>query len=539
MSRSRFLDKQTKEEREKLVKTLSEIQKGDCFICGNPIDLVIQSFDIDHKIPLNIGGKDEVVNFVLTHGGCNRSKQDQNLEVARTIASYEAIKDSVFEEDKRSPDLNDILTHYGGSSKTLNIKIGNDLVTYAYNNESAKTYTSTVFTDSLSGFKSFFINLPIEYLYHDEKGLNPRPLSENVKKLIKEFYNKHPQLHIGLGRIDSDGAKNKKVFIFDGQHKSAASVLLGIRSILLRVFIDPNIQVLAETNEKAGTTLKQVPFDKSVQRNLGNTILQWKIENYQSRKGLDKDNYAFSEQDFINFYRGEGREVKTYILDSVRHRVTIHSNNNLMKFVSLGGKGKVLPLSYSAVEKTFFATFLSKDLLDVRPFDSSQRQQEIDNLVKFMNIVAEKICNGYDITVGTYRMEDKVRQEKDKNESSGVSDRQLRIVRLLKEEVMHNWVRLSKQIISSYYIMNGLIIDENSIFQNEIDDVAWNSVETFFDNLVELPLWVDRSQTYLFSAKNSSNYWHSIFRTGMSPDGIKAMPYGINMNDMIRRFDQK
>jgi CRISPR/Cas system Type II protein with McrA/HNH and RuvC-like nuclease domain len=51
---SLFLSRQKYEDRQILVRDLHNTQKGNCFICEEPIDLVVQknSIDIDHVIPL-------------------------------------------------------------------------------------------------------------------------------------------------------------------------------------------------------------------------------------------------------------------------------------------------------------------------------------------------------------------------------------------------------------------------------------------------------------------------------------------------------
>jgi hypothetical protein len=49
----------------------------------------------------------------------------------------------------------------------------------------------------------------------------------------------------------------------------------------VRVFIDPDPDTLITTNTNAGTTLKQVAFDKSVQRHLGSTLYQDRIERFR------------------------------------------------------------------------------------------------------------------------------------------------------------------------------------------------------------------------------------------------------------------
>jgi hypothetical protein len=50
------------------------------------------------------------------------------------------------------------------------------------------------------------------------------------------------------------------------------SIMLGVRSPPVRVFIDPDPDPLITTNTNAGTTLKQVTLDKSIPRHLGSAL---------------------------------------------------------------------------------------------------------------------------------------------------------------------------------------------------------------------------------------------------------------------------
>jgi hypothetical protein len=107
-------------------------------------------------------------------------------------------------------------------------------------------------------------------------------------------------------------------------------------------------------------------------------------------------------------------------------------------------------------------------------------------------------------------------------------------LRMIKEEIMFNWVIYIKQIASSYFTMRGSLINENKILQEEFDDILWNHIRNFLRNLKNLPLWVDREKTHVFSAKLPYDYWSEVFRTGTATDGVRLLSEGLNLMSMIK-----
>ena len=130
---SLYLNGQTPEQRKQLEKDLLASQKGVCFICEKPIDILLHAnaIDIDHVEPLKTGGKDDPSNFALTHSSCNRSKQASDLRVARVLARFSAIRDAAVSEN-RGPNLSDILTRFGGSKHDICLKIESGLVQFLF-----------------------------------------------------------------------------------------------------------------------------------------------------------------------------------------------------------------------------------------------------------------------------------------------------------------------------------------------------------------------------------------------------------------------
>lgn len=532
---SLYLNRLSHEDRQTLISKLHAIQNGRCFICEQAIDLQLQKnlIDIDHVIPIKNNGKDEESNFALTHQSCNRSKQASDLEVARILQRLAVLREKL-ESENRSPNLGDILAQHDGGHAELSFVLEHDSLRYTLSATGDNGIRSVpVYLDPLSGFRYFFISVPIAYLRHDDR-INPRPIGSNIGSLIEEFRLKRPQLHVPLAWMSSQG-ESSALHIFDGQHKAAAQILLGVDELPLRVFVDPDPDTLITTNFNAGTKLKQVAFDKSVQRHLGSTLYQDRIQRYRQETNRDADDYSFSERTLVNFFRGQSREMKRYILDAVRDAVTSSPDNKLREYIDYGGRGKERPLSYSSIDKTFYSFFIFQEVLET-PLsfgaDSGNNPRELETvqLIRLMNLIAEEIyIDRFDTEIGTDKIENRLQK------GENFKHDHLRAFRLSREEVLYNWLHFIRRIIQSYFLHMGKPVNEQKLFQSRFPEQLWDNIRRFVRNFAELPLWVNRelSET-VFGGKQPYSFWQTVFETGRSPQGVQVLPGGINFLDMIK-----
>ena len=409
MGNSKYLDSLNSDAKKALSDKLWQIQNHKCFICEKEIDLDINSTNIDHIRPLANGGKDEPSNFAITHEHCNKSKQDADLLIAKKLFQLQdIIKDA--ESKKEVPSLKHVLMANNGSKYDFKYKIENDQLVYAFDNAGDTSIKRTeIFLDTLSNEQTAFISVPIEYLYHDDK-INPRGINSSISLLIKEFHKSNPQLHLSLARID-DG----KIKIFDGQHKAVAQIMLGVRNVVVRLFIEPDVDRLVETNTIAGSKLKQIAFDKAIVRQLHDTLYTERLRKYQKDHFLDEDDFSFSEQNLVNHFRGERGNVKLYIINSQKNAITHNPENKLKSYINFDGRGTSLPLSYSTFEKTLLSAFvnaktiLSESINFKMDEGLNPRMLEKEQLVLLCNIIAEELLIGkYDDEVGTNKIENKI-----------------------------------------------------------------------------------------------------------------------------------
>jgi HNH endonuclease len=539
---SLYLNSLTADQRQELERTLHEQQQGRCFICEVPVDLELHagSIDIDHVEPTQTGGKDDPNNFALTHASCNRSKQASNLRVARVLSRFARISDEVKTEN-RSPNLSDVLKKYGGAKHNLSFRQEDHSVVMTFEEMGDPSLvTVPLYRDEQSGLLYFFALLPIEYLYHDDI-INPRAIGSNLRGLVEEFFKKRPQLHVALAWTDLQKDQTKApIRVFDGQHKAAAQVLLSTKRLPVRVFLNPDRDVLLTTNTNAGTVLRQVAFDLSVRRHLGSALLQDRISRYRRDLNLLPDDVCFSEKDLVNHFKGEWREMRRYILDGVRDGITHSPENKLRGFTDFGGKAKELPFSYSTIEKTFYSFFIFPDVLET-PLSfmyeegENPRQLEQDQIIRLMNLVADLVYVGrFDPQLGTARLENKIQKGDD------VPEEHLKAYRLAKEEICHTWLQCVGQIVQSYFVTTtGKLLDQRRLFQHPFPEQLWVNIGNFVANLAAMPLWVNHELSLsVFGGKQNYQYWENIFNNGKTPQGQQVMVKPVNIIEMIEESEQ-
>lgn len=533
MGNSKYLDSLDAEARKNLSENLWEIQNHKCYICEKEIHLDVNSTNIDHIRPLANGGKDEPTNFAITHEHCNKSKQDADLIVAKKLSLLQEIIKAA-ETKNEVPSLKHVLTANGGSKYVFRYTIENNQLVYSFDDAGITTVKRTeIFFDALSNEKTAFVSVPIEYLYHDET-INPRGINSSISLLIKEFHKPNPQLHLSLARID-DG----KIKIFDGQHKAVAQIMLGVNNIVVRLFIEPNVDRLIETNTIAGSKLKQIAFDKAIVRQLHDTLYAERLRKYQKDHSLNEDDFSFSEQNLVDHFKGERGNVKVYIINSQKNAITRNPENKLQFYINFEGRKTTLPLSYSTFEKTLLSSFVNAKTILNKPINykmdegQNPRMLEKEQLVLLCNIIADVLLiDKFNDEVGTNKIENKIAT----GTGNTITDDHLIACRLFKEEIMYNWIQYIKLLVKNHFAYTGAMYDDENLFQQKLPNQLWENIKTFLENLRDLPIWRDRSMSVtIFGGKNNYDFWKTAFSTGQTPDGTQVLATPINVAEMIQK----
>jgi len=534
---SELLESLDEDGRKALERKLLDRQSGTCFICGKELDLILHEgqLDIDHIIPRANHGPDEENNLALTHLSCNRSKGAADLRVARRMAEFEELHETAKGRGDRGAHLGHVLTKYGGARYPLRLKNTIGTVEFVLGPlDDKKIVNAPLYKDSLSEMEYFFAVLPLEFLHHDDR-INPRSIGSNIRGLIEEFMQKRPQLHIALAWWEPNANGSGEVKVFDGQHKAAAQILLGVRELPVRVFVKPDTNILLQANTNAGEKLRQVAFDASVLRQLGSKLYEERVREYQKLKGLSVNDVGFSEQDLIKFFRGEHREMTKYILDAIRVFITRNPDNRLMEFVEWSGKAAEQPLAYSTIEKTFFSEFLHMQAIDT-PINKgveegeNPRFLEREQMIKLMSLFAEIFfVKQWDPEKGGYRLESELQK------GENIPEGHLRAWRVGREEILANILKYVRLVIENYYAYTGKIHKKDRLLHQRIPDDCWKRVECALRKISALPCWIDKelSRT-VFGAKQRRDFWATIFETGISPQDVRVLAKPLDLQTLIQ-----
>ena len=150
---------------------------------------------------------------------------------------------------------------------------------------------------------------------------------------------------------------------------------------------------------------------------LGQDIFSVKFKEYlESPETKPK-----SEKGFIDWIEAEKRpdmEKNLYHYLKTRIRDFKDPINKFSTFVEMEkARSRILPISYDSVEKTFFRWFIDATPCEIETLESEdnsyKRDIEAKNLVKLMNLFAEKTLEGkFDRTIGALKSRNKLEKEK-------------------------------------------------------------------------------------------------------------------------------
>jgi len=354
-----------------------ERQGRRCFIDNHPID-ADEEIEFDHIRPFSEAGESSIDNIAVVCKRHNREKRALSLGEYRDRLALRS-----FFEGARKQRLDDLLTERLGATgfgKPLTLEIAEGEATLYLDGGPTRV---PLLECPATGERYFFASIPVTLIKNDVE-LQPRALEpERLWELYRHLV-RHTQLQPAVCRLVGGS-----LLLFDGQHKAAAQVWAGRQVLDCKVYLDPDVRRLKETNLSAHDKLRQMPFYTS-------TLL----EKYASMASEDWEEFLMSsgpktEAAFADFIRAKSDLSRADALKRIRSMlysdILDHSDIQLRDYIAEENRTRENPLTMSRLERTFFAEFIAPPPLnDEFETESYHRDEERDSFVRLTNLIVEK-----------------------------------------------------------------------------------------------------------------------------------------------------
>ena len=442
-----------------------------CFADDHPIDDA-NDIEFHHIKPFSEDGPTDPANIGAVCKDHHRRIRTLSLSEFRDhLAMDRFFADAV---PRRLDDLLRLKLAADGFGRAVRVdELRDGQLTLRFTRPERTAQTCAIFACPATGMRYFYSVLPIEYLANDGD-LQPRPLEQ---KRIWELYrhlSAHTQLAPAVCRLVAG-----KVLLFDGQHKSAAQIWAGRTALDCKVYIDPDIRLLKDTNLVAHDKLRQMAFFTSTLIAKYSDIFKQEWEEYLERPGPK------NEGDFVAFLRTRGRtttEGKKMIRMAIEQAVLDAPDNRLSEFIAERNRTRKNPMSISILEKTFFREFL---LAPPTPHEfegpDDFRDDERRNLVRLLSLIAERQL------VGRW------------NPDAGNAGHQ-RAERIFSAGTMRAWVPMLRDVIAQVLQLYDAA-DRDRVLFRAMTDQQWALIEGRVDRLFHHKIWDDTSPDVIAQLK--------------------------------------
>ena len=347
-----------------------------------------------------------------------------------------------------------------------------------------------------TGWKYFYGTLPASVLNSDDDedhryGLQPRFLIfDKVFDLFRHFQ-LYPVLQPSVGRI-SDG----RVLLFDGQHKIAALLWNGRTAFECKVYIDPDIRVLNQTNIAAHDKFAQTRFFSSVMiLKLGSQF----GKDFEDYRKLE-DGALKSERGFMAYLetardaemsRGErNKRFRSYLYNSILE----DTRNKTRPLISVSNRSSnTQPLTVDMLSKSIFACFLyTEPVGENMASDAYKREQEFNNNLTLLNLL-------FDLALCSWN-----------SKAMKGDTQQLALTRLFSSKSIMAWSELLRDAICAKLDLEDAD-DRAKPFYRDLSDSDFGKVRRVVERLLGWQMWKaprnSEIDTYIAGSKSALKEW--------------------------------
>lgn len=441
-----------------------------CYATGHAI-ADESEIQFDHIRAFSDKGASEIDNIAPMCKEHNLKKGRLPLEDFRTKLKLED-----FFNTGQGLTLKDELEYFKGKGSILSFgqschtKIKDNKIELEIND---KKSSHELFVCPTTGWEYFYALIPVEGINSDddedgEVGLQPRYLIiEKVFDLYRHFQ-KHPVLQPSIARL-----YKTKILIFDGQHKIAAMLWGGRKHFELKVYIDPDPQILNNTNIAAHDKFAQTRFYSSIMVSKLGSQFGKQFEDYKNKE----DEAKKSESGFVQYLRVTEEfthaEANKRFVSFLYNMVLDPELNKVSTLISKSNRSSIeYPLTVDMLSKSLFSNFLYRNPLDEDlASEHYKRDYEISNLQKLFNIIYEEALHSWD----------SAKDQKDTNQNM--------LSRLFRSKSIMSWAEILKDAVAAK--LEVIDADEKAmLFYRELTEEQFTNMRKIIQRLLNWPAWL-------------------------------------------------
>ena len=297
--------------------------------------------------------------------------------------------------------------------------------------------------------------------------MQPRYLIfDKVFELFRHFQTS-PVLQPSLGRV-----VNGKIRLFDGQHKAAAILWNDRRQLECKIYVEPDMRLLNQTNISAHEKFAQTRFYTSIMvLKLGSQF----GTDFDQYKNLE-DGQTKSEAGFVNYLKSKDSltqgEISKRFRSFLYNSILEDQDNRLARLVAVGNRATdERPITLNGLASSLFASFLFREPVgDNMTTDSYRRGLETENMVKLMNMIDDLGLNQWS------------------PKTTKSNEHQLKLSRLVRARFMKAWAELLKDVVCVQLSLNDTDERARPLYR-ELRNEQLEKIRSCIARLVDWKMW--------------------------------------------------
>lgn len=349
---------------------------GRCHLCDDALDL---STDAVEKDQIEPGKGYYAANVYLAHQSCNALRRDLPVEAARRMIRFRKFCEA------RSHDVSfdDVLDTYVSDPKRKQVTVELEGVFATIRFDRRREVQANVMSDPATDVRFFFCDVPVQFL-HNDKAVQPRRIDWSHAWAMAQDFEVHPVHEPSSCRIDVDLNGRGKLLQFDGQHKTAAQIILGRESVEMKIYLNPPLAMIRDLIISIQNKIVKLPLQAAVAMS--------KLADVYREHWIQTG--AETEEGFVKSYRSDQQAAaKRELFAAIYKGILDDPNSRIDAFVQKQrARRGMYPLSMNNLINLLLKQLVCQEAQNVEVGSSADlRPEEAKNVLAILNQLAEQL----------------------------------------------------------------------------------------------------------------------------------------------------